>query len=142
MAGGFSIKWIGLKAFGARMAGAGGRVQTELEKNMRKAGEAVITSSQQQFRGSRTRARRAGRPVTAPKDRLAVDYGRYRESITQDVRRVGRRRWTTEVGPTVKYARRHELGTGGMPKREVLTRGVKESEKQVIRIIGQTFRVV
>jgi len=139
---GFNIRWVGLDAFHKRMSGAGKRVESELEKNMRKAGEYVIGASMKQFSGSRTRARRRGRPVTAPADRLAVDYGTYRQSISQDVRRVGRHKWTTEVGPTVKYARVHELGLRGMPKRQVLTPGVKDSEAAVFRVIGTTFRVV
>ena len=50
--------------------------------------------------------------------------------------------WTVEVGPTVKYAKTHELGLRGMPKRQILTPGVKASATAVERILGTTFKVV
>lgn len=136
------IRWVGLRELRRRLFRSSQLIAPELERNLRAAGEVVIGKSRQQFRGSRTRARRRGRAVTAPGDKLAVDYGTYRRSISQDIRRLGRRNWTTEVGPTVKYAPVHELGIGRMPKRQVLTPGVEKSEREVFRIIGRTFRVV
>ena len=142
MAIGFNVKWIGLKSYQRHMQKASQKFAGELQKNLRKAGEIVIGESKKQFEGSRTRAVRKGRAITAPRKKLAVDYGTYRRSISQDPRRVGRNRWTTEIGPTVKYARVHEMGLRGMPKRQILTPGVKQSEAQVIRILGTTFKVV
>jgi hypothetical protein len=124
-----------------------------LETNLRLAGEFVIGASKKQFKGMRTSAlykirggRRVARtpplPVTAPRHMLAVFEGQYRKSITQDVQRKGSKRWLTEIGPEVPYARVHELGKRGMPKRQVLTPGVKQSEKDVFKILGRTFKVI
>ena len=156
---GFNIRWVGLNAFRKRMSGAGKRVESELEKNMRKAGEYVIGASRKQFHGSRTsiyrnrdgsykKRAKSLKFVKSPKfnrahpKKLAIWTQKYSDSISQDVRRVGRHKWTTEVGPTVWYAELHEKGIGGMPKRQVLTPGVKDSEAAVFRVIGTTFRVV
>jgi hypothetical protein len=136
------IRWFGRTEFLRRLSLATALFMPEMGRNLKLAGEIVIGKSREQFQGSRTRARRKGRAVTSPDDKLGVDTGQYRKSITQDARRVGTRRWVTEVGPQVKYARVHELGIGRQPRRQVLTPGVKKSEAQVVRIIGRTFRVV
>lgn len=118
------------------------RFQSQLRRNLAKAAEVVVGNSKREFKGSRTRAIRKGRPVTAPRGKLAVDFAQYKKAISKEIR--GRRdRLRAIIGPVgIRYARRHELGTRGMPKRPVLVPGLKKSERFVVQLLGRTLRVI
>lgn len=147
------IRFIGRKEFQREMERAAVRFNPELAKNVRKAGEIIIGQARKEFKGERTRARfkisggrrvtrKPPRAVTSPPGKLGVFEGTYRKQISQSLSRSGKS-IKSEIGPVgVPYARRHELGTQGMPRRQVLTPAVKKTEKDVVRILGRTFGVV
>ena len=148
------IKILGAKRLRRLLRRAAAKFEPEMAKNLRRAGEILISEAQKQFKGSRTRARfkimggrrvarSTPRAVTAPPNKLGIFTGQYRKSISQDVRRRGRRRWETEVGPVgIKYARTHEFGRGRIPKRPVLTPALKKSTPKFVGVLEGTFGVI
>lgn len=129
------------------------KIRPELRKNLELASQLVVGATGHQFRGSRTRAKymiRGGRRVrrkppgivTAPPHMLARFEGYYARAISYTVSQAGNK-LTSEVGPVaVAYARRHEFGTLGMPRRPVLTPAVEQTEKQVFALLERSFRVL
>lgn len=154
MAFGIKIRFLGVTAMRRQLDRAQRRFGPEMEKNLRKSGEIVVSAAKREFRGNRTRAlyeiskgrrrkREFPRPITSPPHMLGVWTGQYRKSITYDLRHKTRRTYAIEVGPEgIIYARAHEFGIGRMPQRQVLTPGVKKSERKVVQLLGTTFKVI
>lgn len=120
------------------------KIRPELRKNLELASQLVVGATGRQFRGSRTKALRAKprRPVTAPPHMLARFEGFYARAVSYSITQAGNK-LTSEVGPVaVAYARRHEFGTLGMPRRPVLTPAVEQTEKQVFELLERSFRVL
>jgi len=125
----------------------------EIEKNLSKAAEYVIGQAKQEFQGERTRAlymikggravrRKNPRPVSSPPGKLGIFEGTYRKAITKRIVRSGRY-IDALVGPFgIAYARRHEFGTGGMPKRPVLAPAIAKTQHIVEKLIGESFDVL
>jgi phage gpG-like protein len=91
------------------------------------------------IRGSRTRARRAGRPVSAAPDELAVDTGNLQQSIKGVVQRKMKELVGT-VGPQrVPYGAVHELGLRGMPKRPFLAPALERMKDRIADELGDAI---
>ena len=138
---------IGLRSLQRYTAGKAKKLPGAIEKNLHKAAQLIEARAKKNIHGSRTRAIRKGRPVTAPPHVLGVDTGRLRQSISYDVFRSRARRWTAEIGPQrVPYAKIHEFGgTVGharIPKRPYLGPAIEKSREEVFRLIGRAFKVV
>ena len=144
---------LGLKELKDDVKDAERDFATEVERNIRDAADMVVGLAQRNFRGSRTRAlymirggrrvkRKPPRPITSPPHMLGVFEGTYKRAISRDVRRNGKM-VTAEIGPVgIRYARRHEFGTLGMPQRMVLTPAVEDSRERNFAMLGQSFRVL
>lgn len=147
-----SVRVLGLRRLQRTFARAKRGLLGATRSNLEKASLVLVGAAQKQFEGERTRARYKisggerverdnPRPVTSPPDRLGVFTGNYRNRITFDIKKSGRK-LTAEVGPAgVPYARRHELGIR-TPERQVLTPAVKESADEIFRILGTSFEVL
>jgi hypothetical protein len=147
------VRVIGAKKLQRALDKAAKQFNPLLRRNLAKAANVVVGESQKQFVGSRTRAeyrisggrrvrRKQPRPVTAPRNKLAVFEGTYRRQISYKVR--GRkRRLVAEIGPVgIRYARVHEFGTHGQRRRPVMGPGLKNATPAVTRILGRTFSAV
>ncbi len=140
------LKILGDKALRRHVDRAAKRLPSAIERNLARAAALIERDAKRNIHGSRTRAIRKGRPVTAPPGVLGVDTGRLRQSISFDVSRKGRR-WTAEVGPQrVPYARIHEFGGkaghANIPKRPYLGPAVEKNRELVFRLIGRSFEVL
>ena len=140
------LRIVGRRALQRWTARTAKRIPSEIERNLHRAAQLIEASAKKNIHGSRTRARRKHRPVTAPPHVLGVDTGRLRQSISYDVYRRGRR-WNAEIGPQrVPYARIHEfggtVGRARIPKRPYLGPAIDKNRERVFRLIGRTFEVV
>ena len=123
------------------MQRAGKKFPSEMKKRMDKAANIIVRETQLRL-NRHTHPVGTPRPATFPQNELGKMSGDLQRRITSDVTRGGRS-IKAEVGPVfIKYARRHELGTRGMPKRPYLEPSVKATEDQVFEMIGQTFKVI
>ena len=138
-----SVTIRGLRTLRRHIATAARNLQSRMDQNLRLASELIVEEAVREgFQGSRTRARRKKRPVTAPPRKLGIDTGFYRQAIGYSIGGPTRSR-TSEVGPAgVAYARAHEFGIGHMPKRPVIGPAVSATEDKVFKLIGKTFEVL
>jgi phage gpG-like protein len=135
------------------------RLKTARKKNphdMRRqltiASAAVERSAKKNMRGSRTRAIRLGRPVTAREGVLGIDRGTLRASINFKIRTkrktFGQMWMVSRIGPQrVVYGRIHELGGiagrgAVIPRRPYLGPALKENEALIKRLLSKSFHVV
>ena len=138
-----SIVIRGLRKLRRDMRSAEQRFTAQMDHQLKLAAETVVGEAQRSgFQGERTRARMKGRPVTSPPNKLGIFEGTYRRAIGYDLMGPANNR-VAEVGPaTIKYARRHEYGTKGMPKRPVMGPAVDATQDQVFKLLGRTFKVL
>ena len=124
----------------------GRRLPSAVEKAVRLASELLVGAAQREMQGSRTRAIRLGRAITARPGVLGIDYGRLRQSMSYTVERRGRL-IRGEVGPRVVYARIHELGGvagrgARIPRRPYLAPAIKKTASKILKLLGRAFSVV
>lgn len=113
------LEMIGLRPFRRRVAAGAKKIRPTLEESLEKIGLKIERRAKLNIRGSRSRARRKHRAVTAKSGRLGIDSGRLRASIS--ARNLSG--LDIEIGPQgVPYAAIHELG-GTIPGRFVRPRG-------------------
>ena len=132
------------------------RVRRAIKQNIRsgikaivKASALVETSAKKNMKGSRTRAIRLGRRVTAKPGVLGIDGGTLRASITFIVK-SSRGKVTSTIGPQrVPYGAIHEFGGQAgrgklttIPARPYLGPALEENEERVKQILGKSFRIV
>ena len=71
----------GDKRFKATMLGAPRVVRRRVNKKLRRLGKMLAVAAKKEISGSRSKAKRQGRPVTAKPRRLGIDSGKGRKSI-------------------------------------------------------------
>lgn len=137
MAAAFSISVIGAKSIIRRFQKARGEIGSETRKRLLQAGSVIQGKAKQNFKPRAAKGVR--NPFRGPKT-LRIQSGQLRRSITVRARGTG---FDTEVevGPTVRYAERHEIGQG-VPARPFMGPALRDTEKQVIAIIGNSFRPI
>ena len=137
MAAAFSISVIGAKSILRTFRKASRTVGSETRKNLLLAGQVIRLAAIKNFK-PRT-AKGVRNPLRGPKT-LRVQTGLLRKSITIRPKGTGFDT-VVEIGPTVRYAERHEIGQG-VPARPFMRPALVDSEKQVIAIVGKSFRPI
>lgn len=142
MGAAFSISVIGANAIIRRFQKARGEIGSETRKNLIKAGSVIQAAAKKNFRPRA--AKGAPNLLVGPKT-LRVQSGQLRRSIRVLAKGKGANTVVT-VGPTVVYGRIHELGgeefKSAIPKRPYMAPALKDTEKQVIALVGRSFRPI
>ena len=138
MSAAFSISVIGATSLLRSFRRASKAVGSETRKNLLKAGSVIQGAAKKNFKPRS--AKGVPNPLRGPKT-LRVQTGQLRRSIRVRARGTG---FDTivEIGPTVGYAERHEIGSGGVPARPFMRPALEDTEKQVLAIVGRSFRPV
>lgn len=146
MAGtGFRI--VGLAKLRRRVRKAVRENPENLRDAMVEVSAVIEADAKKNIRGSRTRALRAGRQVTAPSNVLGIDFGILRSSITFAIKAT-KRRITSIIGPQrVKYGAIHEFGGvagrgARIPARPYLGPAVEKNRAFAEKKLGSSFKVV
>lgn len=137
MAVAFSISVIGAKSILRSFRKASKAIGSETRKNLLKAGSVIQANAKKNFKPRSAKGVR--NPLRGPKT-LRVQTGQYRRSIQVKARGTGFDT-VVEVFPTVGYAKKHEIGEG-VPARQVMGPALEDSAKQVIAIVGKSFRPI
>ena len=133
-----SVTFKGDKKFARRMKKAPKKVRGEAGRRLLRAGEILAGAAKKEIRGSRTRAKREGRPVTARPNRLGIDTGRGRQAISVKQRRGGKIMEVIVAAFGVAYMSIHEL----RGKYVWLRPAVRASAKRIKVQMGKVFKVV
>ena len=137
MGAAFSISVIGAKSIIRKFQRARGEIGSETRKNLIKAGSVIQAAAKKNFRPREAKGVR--NMLTGPKT-LRVQSGQLRRSIVVKTRGTGFDT-VVEVGPTAEYGRKHELGEG-VPARPFMRPALEDTEKQVIALVGKSFRPI
>ena len=146
-----SVRIKGLRKLQKRVKRALRGNPQEIREKLVEAGSLVELSAKKNIRGSRTRAKRKGRNVTAPSNVLANDQGTLRLSIKFKVtmrKSKTKIRALVTIGPQrVRYGAIHEFGgTAGrgarIPARPYLGPALDTNESAIIKLLGQSFKLV
>lgn len=137
MAAAFSISVIGAKSIIRSFRKASQSVGSETRKNLLKAGSVIQAAAKKNFKPRAAKGVR--NPLRGPKT-LRVQTGQLRRSIRVRARGTGFDT-VVEIGPTVRYAERHEIGQG-VPARPFMRPALKDTEKQIVTLVGRSFRPV
>lgn len=140
MGAAFSISVIGASSIIRSFRKASKEVGSETRKNLLKAGSVIQGKAKKNFRPRS--AKGVPNPLRGPKT-LRVQSGQLRRSIRVRARGTGFDT-VVEIGPTVRYAGRHEEPEPGdrMPARPYMRPALEETEKQVVALVGKSFRPV
>ena len=150
-----TVVLIGSSQLARQLGRSGDKIKRRVNRSLDKAALVVAGEIQQQMGGSRTRARRKGRAVTARPEQLGIDTGRLRQSIgSKRAPGVFRRGETifggafVEAGTAVVYAPIHEFGGKAgrnrsvtIPARPFFLPGIKKARPAVEAILGEVLRV-
>lgn len=137
MAAVFSISVIGAKSLLRSFRKASKEIGSETRKNLLKGGQVIRLAAIKNFK-PRT-AKGVPNPLRGPKT-LRVQTGTLRKSITIRVTGIGFDT-VVQVGPTVRYAEKHEIGEG-VPARPFMKPALEDTEKQVVALVGKSFRPI
>lgn len=137
MGAAFSISVIGANAIIRRFQKARGEIGSETRKNLIKAGSVIQAAAKKNFKPRA--AKGVPNPLRGPKT-LRVQSGQLRRSILVKTRGTGFET-VVEIGPTAEYGRKHELGEG-VPARPYMRPAIQDTEKQVIALVGKSFRPI
>lgn len=137
MAAVFSISVIGAKSLLRKFQKARGEIGSETRKNLLKAGSVIQGAAKKNFRPRS--AKGVPNPLRGPKT-LRVQTGQLRRSITVRAKGAGANT-VVEIGPTVRYAEKHEIGEG-VPARPFMKPALEDTEKQVVALVGKSFRPI
>lgn len=137
MAAAFSISVIGAKSIIRSFQQASKDVGSETRKRLLQAGSVIQAEAKKNFKPRQ--ARGVPNPLTGPKT-LRIQTGQLRRSIR--VRATGTGFDTVvEIGPTVRYAERHEIGEG-VPARPFMRPALEDTAKRVVALVGKSFRPI
>ena len=137
MAAAFSISVIGAKSILRSFRKASKAIGSETRKNLLKAGSVIQANAKKNFKPRSAKGVR--NPLRGPKT-LRVQTGKLRRSIRVRARSTGFDT-VVEIGPTVRYAERHEIGQG-VPARPFMRPALEDTEKQVVALVGKSFRPI
>lgn len=137
MAAAFSISVIGAKSLLRTFRRASKDIGSETRKNLLKAGSVIQGAAKKNFKPRGSKGER--NPLRGPKT-LRIQSGQLRRSIRVRARGTG---FDTivEIGPTVGYAERHEIGQG-VPARPFMRPALEDTAKQVVALVGKSFRPI
>lgn len=142
MADALSISVLGAKNIIRRFRKAAREMDSEIRKNLLKAGSVIQGAAKKNFRPRG--AKGTENLLVGPKT-LRVQSGQLRRSIRVLAKGRGADTVVT-VGPSVIYGRIHELGgeefKSAIPKRPYMGPALRDTEKQVVAIIGNSFRPI
>jgi len=137
MGAAFSISVIGAKSIIRKFQKARGEIGSETRKNLIKAGSVIQAAAKKNFRPRA--AKGVPNPLRGPKT-LRTQTGQLKRSILVKTRGAGFDT-VVEIGPTVAYGRKHELGEG-VPARPFMKPAIEDTEKQVVALVGKSFRPI
>ncbi len=137
MAAAFSISVIGASSIIRSFRKASKAVGSETRKNLLKAGSVIQGAAKKNFKPRGAKGER--NPLRGPKT-LRVQTGQLRRSIRVRARGIGFDT-VVEIGPTVRYAKKHEIGEG-VPARPFMKPARDDTLKQVTALIGKSFEPV
>lgn len=137
MAAAFSISVIGAKSILRSFQKASKQIGSETRKNLLKAGSVIQANAKKNFKPRS--AKGVPNPLRGPKT-LRIQTGQLRRSIRVRARGAGFDT-VVEIGPTVRYAEKHEIGDG-VPARPFMRPALEETEKQVVAMVGRSFKPV
>lgn len=137
MAAAFSISVIGASSIIRSFRKASKAVGSETRRNLLKAGSVIQAAAKKNFKPRA--AKGVPNPLRGPKT-LRVQTGQLRRSIRVRGRGTGFDT-VVEIGPTVRYAEKHEIGAG-VPARPFMGPALRDAEKQVVALVGRSFKPV
>ena len=133
------IKMVGLKRYTQRMKNVPKNVKAEGRKVVVQAAMVVAANAQKLMTGSRTRAKRSGGVVTAPKGILGTDTGVGRASIfVTPAKTIGKGEVASEVSARVQYMSIQERI--GLYK--WLAPAIKKSKAEIARLYAKIPKAV